>query len=79
MPYRLGMSGDANIILRQKTNVLSVPTDAIVERQGEQSVQVLRNGKPEKRVIETGISDGNFTEVVAGLTTDDQVIMPEVK
>jgi RND family efflux transporter MFP subunit len=79
MPYRLGMSGDANIILRQKTNVLSVSTDAIVERQGEQSVQVLRNGKPEKRVIETGISDGNFTEVVAGLTTDDQVILPEVK
>jgi HlyD family secretion protein len=74
--YRLGMSGDAKIILNKKSSVLSIPTDAIVEREGKQSVEVMKNGKPEKVEVVTGISDGDYTEIISGLTENDLVVMP---
>jgi len=74
--YRIGMSGDAKIILNQKSGVLSIPADAITERDNQKSVEVLKNGQPEKVVIETGISDGDYTEIISGITASDVVVMP---
>ena len=74
--YRMGMSGDAFIVLSQKTQVLSIPTDAITQRNGVDTVEVLKNGQPVKVDIKTSISDGNYTEVTSGLATNDVVVLP---
>lgn len=76
LSYRLGMSGDAEIVLNEADQVLSIPIDAITERDGKKSVEVLVNEVPEKREVTTGIDDGEFIEVKSGLTPSDQVIIP---
>ena len=46
---------------------------------GAGAVWVLRDGTPEKKAVERGLSDGTFTEVVHGdLQPGDQVVVDEV-
>jgi hypothetical protein len=35
---------------------------------------VLRNGTPLRRPVQTGLSDGNRTEIIAGLQPGEQVV-----
>jgi HlyD family secretion protein len=41
---------------------------------GSRFVTVLRDGKPERVAIVTGLTDGSFTEVVSGLSEGDEVV-----
>ncbi len=77
--YRLGMSGDASIILNQKQVEVSIPADAIIERSGVKSVEVVRGGVTEKVTVETGIEDEEYVEITSGLTLIDEVVMPGSK
>lgn len=76
MQYKLGMNGDAEIVLAKEDNVLSIPSDALIERDGVTYVEVLRNGEAVKQQVATGISDDNFVAITSGLTSDDLVIVP---
>ncbi|MBI2010612.1 MAG: efflux RND transporter periplasmic adaptor subunit [Candidatus Chisholmbacteria bacterium] len=60
--FRLGLTGDATITLQEKPAALSVPLDAIEEKEGRTFVRVLN-------------SDGSITEqdVTLGLETDDDI------
>ena len=71
-----GMSGSAVIVTQEKTNVLAVPNRAI-RRQGQnQIVDVMIDGKLETRVVRTGISDVEKTEILSGLKAGDLVALP---
>jgi len=71
-----GMSGSAVIVTQEKTNVLAVPNRAI-RRQGQnQIVDVMIDGKLETRVVRTGISDVEKTEILSGLKAGDLVVLP---
>ena len=60
-------------------NVLIVPSITISSQQGKHFVRVLTDKKKvEKREVETGISDGVFTEIKSGLNDGEQVISSEV-
>jgi RND family efflux transporter MFP subunit len=71
-----GMNGAAVITTEENANVLAVPNQAIRRRGNNQVVDVLVDGKPETRVIRTGSSDANNTEIVSGLQAGDLVILP---
>jgi len=71
-----GMNGAAVVTTEEKANVLAVPSQAIRQRGNNQVVDVLVNGKPETRVIHTGNSDANNTEITSGLQAGDLVILP---
>jgi hypothetical protein len=74
---RGGLTVTVNILVAEKENVLLVPNNAIT-RQGDQTyVQVSIGGITEKRSIQTGISDWQYTEVVGGLSEGEQVIVPQ--
>lgn len=69
------MSATANIILETKDNVLLVPTSA-VQKQGDQSVVRVLKGKQEQTVtVETGLISDTQTEIVSGLSENDEVIV----
>ncbi len=76
MQYKLGMNGDAEIVLDKQQHVLSVPTDALIERDGVTYVEVLEHGKQVKRAVKTGISDDNYSAIIDGLSTNDNVVVP---
>jgi RND family efflux transporter MFP subunit len=71
-----GMSGSAVIITQEKTNVLAVPNRAIRRRGDNQTVEVVLDGELEIRVIQTGISDTENTEILSGLKAGDVVALP---
>jgi len=71
-----GMNGAAVVTTQEKANVLGVPSQAVRRRGDNDVVDVLVDGKPETRVIRTGVTDATYTEVTSGLQAGDLVIMP---
>ena len=76
---RIGMLTQNTIHVSSAENVLIVPSITISSQQGKHFVRVLTDKKKvEKREVETGISDGVFTEIKSGLNDGEQVISSEV-
>lgn len=76
--YRIGMNGDASIILEEKSGVLAIPIETIREREDKVFVDILAaDGKTEEREIKIGMETDNYVEVLDGLSESDQVVLPE--
>ncbi|MCZ4065231.1 efflux RND transporter periplasmic adaptor subunit [Oxalobacter aliiformigenes] len=76
---RIGMLTQNTIHVSSAENVLIVPSITISSQQGKHFVRVLTDKKKvERREVETGISDGVFTEIKSGLNDGEQVISSEV-
>jgi HlyD family secretion protein len=71
-----GMNGSAVLVTEQHQDVLVVPNRAIRRRGDEVVVEVMVDGKPEIRALETGLSDTDNTEVVSGLEEGDLLVLP---
>jgi HlyD family secretion protein len=76
-PIRLGMNGDAQIILEEKDNVLAIPLEATREEDNQVIVDVRTGqGSYEARTIEIGLETDDDVEVLSGLTADDEILIP---
>lgn len=77
LKYRLGMDGDALISLKEVTNALTLPVEAI--NQDENQVYVFikptNETKLAKKYITTGIETDTEVEILEGLTENDQVVI----
>jgi multidrug efflux pump subunit AcrA (membrane-fusion protein) len=75
---RQGLTVTVSIIVDNRTNVLLVPNTAVTKAMGESSVQVVTaSGTAEKRVVKTGLSDWQYTEITEGLNEGEKVSVPE--
>jgi len=75
LDYRLGMDGDISIVLSQADNVLTIPTDAVNDDNGQKYVYLKNLKELVRHDIKTGIETDDSTQVIDGLTTNDQVIV----
>lgn len=76
LKYRLGMNGTASIITSSEPNVISVPSNAIYEDNGNKFVYKL-NQQSDKKIrvnVQTGMSDDNFTQIVQGVAVGDKIV-----
>ncbi len=71
-PLRIGMSVEANIVLREKPEALLIPADAL--RDGH--VQVLRGDRVESVAVRTGIRGTRGVEVLDGVAVGEKVLSP---
>ena len=69
-----GMSVTAAVITGEDQDVITVPNAAVKTQSGNNYVQVLVNGSPEQRQVQTGLSNNTDTEITSGLNVSDQVI-----
>ena len=75
---REGLTVTISIILEERNDVLLVPNSAITSSGGQTYVQVvLAQGTVEDRLVTTGISDWQYTEIIEGLSDGDNVFVPE--
>ncbi|MBR1415833.1 MAG: efflux RND transporter periplasmic adaptor subunit [Prevotella sp.] len=80
---RAGYSANAEIVLAQANQVLSVPESAI-EFEGDSTFVYVLNGtvdgKPsyQRRAVTTGLSDGVNIEIRSGITSKDKVRGPQI-
>ena len=72
--WRAGASLRAEIVLERR-NAILLPLESVVRRPGGQVVYVLRDGKAEERVVETGLRQPDWVEIRAGLVPDDAVVI----
>lgn len=73
-----GMKAYATIILKEKTDVLTLSNKAITLEDGQQYVLVRdENGELVRKQIVTGFSDGRVSEILDGLSENEVVIVQE--
>jgi len=71
--YRVGMDGDSSIVLNSADNVLTIPTDAVNDDNGQRYVYLKSGNELVRKNIKTGIENDTTTQVTEGLTQNDQV------
>ncbi|OAV68710.1 Macrolide-specific efflux protein macA precursor [Bacteroidales bacterium Barb4] len=74
---RAGYSANAEIVLKEADNVLTLPESCVEFSNDSAFVQLLKEEKPqqvfEKHPVKTGLSDGIKIEITQGLTAADRV------
>lgn len=72
---RVGMNGDADFIISEKKDILTVPLTTVVEENNKTFVWVLERGRAVKKEVETGISSIDYMEIKSGLSEGETVIL----
>jgi HlyD family secretion protein len=78
VPVKVGMSASATITVERHTNVIQVPTRAI-QSQGPAKIINVLYGSAETPVavrVQTGATNGAFTEIVTCVQTGNQCLRP---
>ena len=71
-----GMTVTVTIPVESRTNAVLAPNGAITTKSGQKSVTVVKaDGTNEDRVIQTGISNWQYTEVTNGLSEGEKVLV----
>jgi RND family efflux transporter MFP subunit len=70
-----GMSAKVEIFVDKLENVVYVPLQAVVSRDGKQVCYVANGGRPEKREVEVGQFNDEFIEIKAGLQAGELVLL----
>jgi len=73
-PLLAGMYGSVVLPNSQNINVLSIPRKALVGSTKRPRVYIVKGGKAKLVTFTAGTSDGEFIEVVDGLTANDIVV-----
>lgn len=73
MKYRIGMTGDAEFILKEVPNVVAIPFDYIIDENNKQYVNKQVDGKKVKIEIKTGNDYDGIVEVTDGLFAGDVI------
>jgi RND family efflux transporter MFP subunit len=71
-PLKIGMSVEANIVVREVADALLVPAEAI----GDGQVQVVAGSRVERRAVETGIRGTRMVEIRKGLAAGEGIASP---
>lgn len=74
---RAGMTATAEIVYQRKEGVLSVPNRAIVRQGRDRFVDIKTAPGPERKKVELGMANDQFTEITSGLAEGDTVIIPQ--
>lgn len=68
------MTANVEVVVAEKTDVLLIPMEAALRREGRRVVTVaLGEGKTEERTVELGINDGLRQEVVSGVEAGETI------
>lgn len=74
---RLGLNGEASLVLAERERALSLPIEAVTSRGGKDFVMVRQaDGEPQEREIQTGLVTEDYIEIISGVSESDEVILP---
>lgn len=74
LPLKIGMSGDAEILLHKKENCLLVPIDAVFEENGKKYVFKLSGDIIQKKQVIVADENEEFTQIKNGLNKDEVIV-----
>lgn len=71
-PLRVGMNVEANVVVREKADVLLAPAAALLQ----EAVFVVEEGRARRRPVSIGIRGAQMVEIVSGLRDGERVVVP---
>ncbi|MCX6646579.1 MAG: efflux RND transporter periplasmic adaptor subunit [bacterium] len=72
------MTADVEIIVAESIGALMVPSNAVKVEDGKSTIMVEGDGGvPVPREVETGIDNGEFIEIISGLSESDVVLVDQ--
>lgn len=72
--FKLGMNGDVEIILEQKNQVLTIPSEAVQGGNDNKYVWVQDNNHILKKEVTIGFANDSESEILSGLNENNQVV-----
>jgi RND family efflux transporter MFP subunit len=72
---KTGMTAKVEIIIEELKNVISVPIQTVVNRNGKKVCYVMGSKEPKQREVETGLFNDNFVEIKSGLVEGEKVLL----
>lgn len=73
-PLPIGLNATVEVIGGRATNALLVPIEALREiAPGQYSLFVMENGEPRLRMVEVGLRDFSFAQILSGVTAGEEV------
>lgn len=73
---KVGMIAKLSLITENNENTLTVPSSALLQSDDDgYYLYVAIDGNAEKRIVETGISNDEFTEILSGVSEGESVIV----
>jgi len=75
-PLRIGMSVEANIVIRERKAALLVPAEALRIANGKASIFTVENGQLKQMPVETGIRGGRLVEITSPLAEGTVLVSP---
>ncbi|MCX6725839.1 MAG: efflux RND transporter periplasmic adaptor subunit [Candidatus Shapirobacteria bacterium] len=75
--FKVGMNGDIEIISEEKEAVLTVPNQALYQKDNHDFVKILENNKIKEIEVKKGLETDTKTEILEGLSEGQKVITSE--
>ncbi|MEZ5318495.1 MAG: efflux RND transporter periplasmic adaptor subunit [Vicinamibacterales bacterium] len=69
-----GMYARVRLTVEQKPNALAVPRNAVVDVDGQRGVFLIEESTARFHAVTTGLSDGEYIEVIDGLNDGERVV-----
>lgn len=77
--FKVGMNGDVEIIISSAEEILTVPTEAVIEKNGKKFVKIIEGRDIIEVEVETGIESETRTQILKGLAEGQTIITGEKK
>lgn len=71
---RIGMTTQNELLIANVKDAIIVPSIGIKKDENGTFVYVLKDGKPVKTAVKTGIKDNLDTQIISGINEDDEII-----
>lgn len=75
LALRPGTFAEVAVALREIPDALVVPPNALSTANKTKLVYVVDQGTTKSKLVQTGISDGTWLEIVSGLTDQDEIVV----
>lgn len=69
-----GMFAEVHVVSDRKNGVIAVPSDAVLITDSQTKVVVLHDAIPEFVLVETGLDNGEYVEILSGLSEGDVIV-----
>ncbi|MFC1789967.1 efflux RND transporter periplasmic adaptor subunit [Patescibacteria group bacterium] len=73
--FKIGLNGDAEIVILEKKGVLSLPLEAINEENSHAWVEVIVDRSLQKKDIGIGLLTDTHVEITSGLKEDEKIVI----
>ncbi len=75
LQFKVGMNGDLEIIISGVKDVLTIPSEAITEKEDKKFIRVIEGRQIKEVEVETGLTTDTKTQITKGLTEGETVIV----